>query len=84
MGIRVVEVEEEKKWADVDKLKLGDTFEDSEDNLFLVTNNVWDDEDDDYDEKCKWSAVNLSTGKMSAIEDDERVCLVNLVVSKEE
>ncbi len=82
MGIRIAENFEEKKYADLEKLKPGDTFENDEDLLFLVINNVWDDEDDD-DEKCKWTAVDLSTGKTSSIEDDKRIRLVDLVVSKE-
>ncbi len=77
MGIRVVEVEEKEKWADVDKLKPGDTFEDDEGDPFLVTNVG------NEDEGMKWLVVKLETGKTSAVEDDERILLTSLILTKE-
>ncbi len=80
MGIKSVEKkEQEVEYANLNKLKPGDTFEQPENlgNFFLVTNSKNDDED------MLWEAIELATGIITLIEDDDNIILVALIVAKE-
>ena len=80
MGIKSVERKDpEVKYADPTKLKPGDTFEQAEDrgNFFLVTSR-----ENEY-EGMTWEVIELTTGNITLIEDDENLILVDLIMSKE-
>ncbi len=80
MGIKSVERKDlEVKYADPTKLKPGDTFEQAKNrgNFFLVTSR------ENEDEGMTWEVIELTTGNITLIEDDENLILVDLIMSKE-
>ncbi len=79
MGIKSVERKDpEVKYVDPTKLKPGDTFEQAKNrgNFFLVTSR-------EPAAGMTWEVIELTTGKMTLIEDDENLILVDLIMSKE-
>ncbi len=73
MSIKIAKTSKRES-ANLNNLKPGDTFEDREGGLFLVTNIA-----SEY-KGVEWDAINLSTGSLPFVEDVV-VFLVDLEVS---